>query len=198
MSKFDSLETTKLDADSTFLHPTHLPEVVHMDDPALDVMIDFKQIRPATIGPNEPIDDALNEMKLKGVHLLLVTNRNQNVLGLISTEDILGEIPILLTTQKRIPRADILVKMVMIPQKDIIALDIETLRNVKVGNIVNTLQTNNSHYALVVRQNEQEKTQFVRGLFSSSQISKQLHMAITNSITEADSVAELRERLPKD
>lgn len=194
MSKFDVLDTIKLNKKSTFLHPTDLPEVVHMDDPALDVMIDFKQSRPATIGANEPIDDALNEMKLKGVHLLLVIDRLENVLGLISTEDILGETPILLTTQRRIPRSDILVKMVMIPQNEIIALEIESLRNTKVGNIVHTLQANNSHYALVVRQHKQEKTQFVRGLFSSSQISKQLHMSINESISEAGSVAELRER----
>ena len=94
MAKYEPLKTIKLSADNTYLHLHKVLELVHLDDPAFAVMTDFTQTSPRTIGPDEPMDNALNEMKIHGVHLLLVQDDHDKVIGIIASEDILGERPI--------------------------------------------------------------------------------------------------------
>ena len=171
-------------------------ELVHMDDPALIVMTDFGQFIAHTTKPTETIDNALNEMKISGVHMLLVQDEKKQVVGIVSTEDLLGEKPIKLMQENRIERRDINVNMLMAPTKNIIAFNIEDIQQARVGNIVNTMKTRRQHYALVIRFSE-EGDPFVRGLFSTSQISKQLHKDIANMIFKADSVSELKKRSNK-
>lgn len=177
MPKYETLPTIPFKR-SPVAHPVELPEIVHLDDPALAVLIDFKLTKPPIVSPELPIDNALNEMKISGVHLMLVTNEDKNVIGLIGTEDILGEKPIKLIQERRINRHEILVKMVMTNESDIVAFDFETLRYARVGNVIKTLKELHQHYALVIKFNSENKL-IVRGLFSTSQISKQLHMDIT-------------------
>jgi CBS domain-containing protein len=172
MPKYEILTTMAFTA-STYAHPTELPEVVHWNDPALSVMIDFTQNKPPLISPETPIVEVLEEMKVHGVHVMLVVDQEEEVIGLISAEDILGEKPIQLIEERGLARDEILVAMVMLPETHITAFDIETLRHAKVGNVVNTLRELHQHYALVLK-NEYGHW-IVRGLFSSSQISKQLH-----------------------
>ena len=64
--------------------------------------------------------------------------------------------------------------------------------------MINTLKTVKQHYALVVETKKTEPKYWVRGLFSLSQISKQLHMNLANSMTQADTVAELHKRHGRD
>lgn len=193
MAIYEPLATTPLAADNQLMHSSTLPELVHLDDPALDVMIDFKKIKPFTVGLQESIDHALNEMKVSGTHVLLVTNNQSQILGIISTEDILGERPIKAMQERHITRAHVLVRMVMTPQDKVATLEFESLRHAKVAHIIHTLKALRQHYLLVIQPGSEHK-QKVRGIFSSSEISRQLHMDISNSLGEAHSLAELKKR----
>lgn len=197
MIKYELLPTMSLQKTGVKLRSQVLPELVHLEDPAFSVMTDFSLSTPISIGPEESMDEALNEMKVKGVHLLLVVNNNKDIVGLISSEDILGEKPIKIIQENRISRSQILVKMVMVPINKTAAFDIETVQHARVGNIVQTLQSLSTHYALVVQTNENNGEQIIRGLFNTSQISKQLHTNIANSISKAQSVSELQKRKGK-
>lgn len=178
MVKYEELPTFTLEPEKTRLYTDILPEVVHMEDPALSVMMDFTQSPPKTIDEGLSIDEALNTMKRYGVHLLFVVNNSDQPIGIITSEDILGERPIKIQQEGRTPRSKILVKMLMEKLKTIPALDIETINSFKVGNIVNTLRSLHSHYAIVVKSNGAEKT--IRGIFTTSQISQQLHQPISS------------------
>ncbi len=193
MTKFEILPTIPFKK-AHVAHPLTPPEVVHLEDPALSVMTDFRQTKPPVTTPDTPIDDALNEMKISGVHLMLVIDDTENVIGLISSEDILGEKPIKLIQERRISRDNILVKMVMIPAEALVAFDIETLKIARVGSIINTLKESRLQHALVVRCESSDHKSLVRGLISMSQISKQLHMDVRNSIRQAETIAELQKR----
>ncbi len=194
MVNYEDLPTLSLSPEQTMLRTDALPEVIHLDDPALAVMLDFNQAPPDTINLDDPIDDALSEMKVHGVHLLFVTNAKDQMNGLIASEDILGELPIKITQERRIPRSKILTKMIMVPLKDIIAFSMDTVEHAKVGNIVKTLKSNGRHYALVIRKNDGNDQQIVRGIFTTSHISRQLHMDIAGSIAKAQSLSELQKR----
>lgn len=192
MPKYEILPTTSFSV-SPVMQPMDLPEVVHMEDPALMVMIDFKLSKPPLIDPNTSIDDALDEMKISEVHQLLVADEDNNIIGIVGSEDIVGEKPIKLIQERRINRGEIMVKMIMTRAEEILAFNIEDLKHARVGNVVNTLKERRQHYALVIKIDDQGKF-LVRGLFSTSQISKQLHMNIANGISGAATIAELQKR----
>lgn len=191
MAKYELLTTIDCSTQPIGLYLNSSAELVHMDDPATMVMTDYYQTRLRTIDVHDSMDDALNEMKATGVHLLLVTD-DDHVVGVVGSEDLLGEKPIQLIQERRIPRAKVLVKMIMEKIDSIVALDINDVEQAKVGNIVNTLQALKQHYALVLKTDGVRP--ILRGLFTTSQIGKKLHMDIANSIGQAGSVSELQKR----
>ena len=58
------------------------------------VMTDLRQITAATIGPDVTLAQATQTMISRGVRLLLVVNRDDDVLGVITARDTQGERPI--------------------------------------------------------------------------------------------------------
>ena len=194
MAKYEALKTITLSPQHSFLPSAHSHnQLVHMDDPALSVMCDFSITKPQTIQSDEPIDNALNEMKIHGVHLLLVKGNN-GIAGVIGSEDILGELPITLIQERRIKRSQVLVKMIMAPISNIVAFESKTLEHAKVGNIVTTLKSMQTHYALVIHKNGDEEKKMLRGIFTTSQISHQLHQNIADFSTKAKTLSELQKR----
>lgn len=179
MAKYEALAAVKLTETQLQLRSHKLPELVHLDDPAVSVMLDYSRVTPQTIGPNVSMDDALHEMEMIGAHLLLVVDEDDQVIGILSAENILGERPIKLIQERRIDRASVRVKMVMVPIDKVIALDSDDIKYARVGNIVNTLSAEHQRYALVVQSKNGDQIK-LRGLFTSSQISKQLHRNVTN------------------
>jgi len=155
-------------------------------------MTDFTQTPPHTIGLEDPIDNALTAMKLHSVHLLFVLDDQDQIKGLVASEDILGELPIKIIQERRITRSKVLVKMIMRPIENIIAFDIDVINHAKVGNIINTLKAENRDYALVVKSNNTQ--QIIRGIFTTSDISHQLHKDISDSISTAETLSELQKR----
>lgn len=193
MAKYEILKTEKLSPAQACLQTKRELQLVHLHDCAFAVMVDFTQQTPRTIGPDEPMDNALDEMKVSGVHLLLVKDKNGNIVGVIGSEDILGELPIKIIQERRIKRSQVLVKMIMTPIDQIAAFNIDMLEHAKVGNIVVTLKSLRTHYALVTSSAENNQ-QLLRGIFTTSQISRQLHRDIADSIAKAQSVSELQKR----
>lgn len=192
MAKYEILKTVTLSSNHAYLRSEREPQLVRLDDPAYAVMTDFTQQHPHIISPEEPMDNALNEMKIHGVHLLLVV-KNDCVIGVISSEDILGELPITIIQERRIKRSQVLVKMIMTRIEKIVALNYNDIERAKVGNIVITLKSLRTHYALVTS-NEENDQQLLRGIFTTSHISRQLHKDIADSIAKAQSVSELQKR----
>ena len=179
----------------TFDRPAELPVLVHLDDPAVDVMTDFKQVRAVTVAPDVTIDDALEKMKKSGVRLLLVEDEAHRIVGLITATDIQGERPIKLAEDTRVPRSRILVGSIMTPQDRIDVLNMVSVRNAHVGHIIETLQRLERQHILVVRIDEASKQQTVCGLFSTSQIAKQLGRDLPAEVPPAHSLAEIQHEL---
>ncbi len=196
---YQSLPTTHLWVDASYIHPHTLPEIVHENDPASSVMMDFHYTNPLTTILDMPIDSALMEMKACQVSVLLVINAEQKIVGLISSEEILGEKPVKLMREGRLKRTDILVRMVMTPQAEILVVDMEDLRLAKVGNIVQTLQETKCHHMLAVKKLDKGGAkQIVQGLFCLSQINKQMGFDVSGDMTAAHSLAELQHDLQRD
>lgn len=181
------LPVTRLQPGATFYQPTqYLPPRVGLDNPAVDVMTDFKRVSVVVVEPTATLDDASNRMILRKVRLLVVVDDNNSVLGLITATDILSERPMQIVQERGMRRNEILVRDVMTPQDKLEVLNMDDVLHARVGHIVSTLKKAGRQHALVVDNNGEEDapglygvksagpTQTVRGLFSTSQIARQL------------------------
>lgn len=180
MAKYEVLPTTEILPNGTMLHAQHLPELVHLDDPAIEVMTDFTLSPALTILPTDTMDHAIREMEILGVHLLLVINEEGHFQGILSSEDVWGEKPIKMIQERRIHRDQVLVRTIMVPYSEITAFDFDLIKSAKVGHIVKTLSEHKQHYALAVSPCTETQVQLIRGIFTASQISKQLHIDIAD------------------
>lgn len=188
---YATLSRVHLKPGAGFARPPQPPRLVHLDDPALAVLTDFQIVHAVTTGPEVSIDEALEVMKTRGVRLLLVTGVNNAILGLITAKDIQGEKPIKIAQASRIPHSAIRVDAVMTPQSAIEVLNMLSVRNAQVGHIVATLRLLARQHALVVEVDPETKAQTVRGIFSTSQISKQLEVHAAEMVARDSSLAEI-------
>ena len=178
-------ETVTLSANLPLEHPDELPELVHLNDPAMLVLTDFNRVQPATIRGDKSIEHALCKMQSLNVRLLIVVDQNKNMVGLISAYQILGSDPVRLERVNKLDHKHVTVRMLMQPATRIRALEIHHLRDARVGHIVATLHDLEQIYLLVVDNG------VISGLFSASQISKQLGRDIMDLEEPAHSLAEL-------
>lgn len=195
MAHYEILNQIENRPENIYLRKNYLPELVHLDDPAISVMRDFHQSRPNLTSAHVSMDEALNEMKVTGCHMLMVIDDENRLLGLLSTEDILGEKPIQIMTKSRLERSKITAKMIMTPLKDVELFSFKSIQRARVGNIVVTMKARHTHYALVIENPADSDEPVIRGLLNTSQISKQLHSEVASKIAKAQSVSELQDRL---
>jgi CBS-domain-containing membrane protein len=157
-----------------------VPERVSLEDPAQHVMTDLRSVTAVIILSGDSLDEAHRRMIQRGVRLLLVVDQNRQVVGLITATDLLGEKPVQLITQRGVRREELLVRDVMTPQGTLEVLDLAEVRGAKVGHIVATLKRAGRQHAVVVEHDDRGR-QTVRGLFSATQIARQLGVAIPTS-----------------
>lgn len=176
--EYAPLTSRYLKPKTRFAQPTqHLPQRVKLDDPAVQVMTDLKQITAVTIDPESSIENANRVMIRRGVRLLLVVDVNNFLMGIITATDILGEKPIRLTQLRGITRGEIRVRDIMTPHENLEVLAIEDVRAAKVGHIVATLKHVGRQHAAVVDVDD-DGNEILRGLFSATQIARQLGEAV--------------------
>jgi len=180
-----------LQAGVSFRRPPSPHGWVRLDDPALSVLTDFHVVPPRTVRPDVPIDTALQQMKRQKVRLLLVIDATDEIIGVVTAKDIQGEKPIKLIENTRVARSSLVVRDIMTPQAQMSVLNMISVQDAKVGHIVATLQQLERQHTLVVEVDESTGRQCVRGIFSMSQIQKQMHRRDLEEIPPAHSLAEI-------
>ncbi len=166
---------------------------VTKDSPAMQVMTDLEKVTAVTTGPDVNIDTANQQMITSKVRLLLVTDEQHRVIGLITATDILGERPMKHLQQRGGKHADILVRHIMTPWERLDALDLRDVANASVGDIIATLTDVGRQHALVIA-TAPDGGQSIRGIFSSTRISRQLGEPIEIS-DKANTFAEIEATL---
>ncbi|WP_018077625.1 CBS domain-containing protein [Thiobacillus denitrificans] len=170
---FTRLPTSNLDKTAGLLRPACvLPERVGMDNPALDVMTDFRRLTAFIATPGDTIKQAEERMIRRKVRLLIVMDRQDRVAGLITSTDIHGEKPLQVLQSRGLRRDEVLVADIMTPVDRLEAVDFDDLSHARVGHVLETLKARGRQHALVIE--NANGLQMVRGLLSLSQLCKQL------------------------
>jgi CBS domain-containing protein len=157
------------------LEPDNEPWQVELKDPAVSVMTDFRVRAVFKIEPDETIDHALNKMKVAGLRMAFVKEKNSGkLLGAISSYDIMGEKPMRYLqsvgfSDRSITHKDILVRDIMEHAKDWEVVDMREVEKANVQNILEALQKNGRTHIPVI-ETLAGKEPHLRGLFSSAQI----------------------------
>jgi CBS domain-containing protein len=174
MSQYRVLDPGTLDSGTCFQRPhQNLPDHVTLDSPAMDIMTDLSRVTAEKVSPNAPVDDAEEQMIASGIRLLFVTNQLQQVIGIVTSKDLSGERILRFTKDTQSARKDVIVRDIMTPQHQIEILEMGDVATARVGDVVATLKRMGRQHALVIDR-DASAHQTIRGLLSTTQISRQL------------------------
>lgn len=191
------LQNYPLKSGAAFARPVQsLPERVKLSDPAMDVMTDTSKVSVISIRANRSMQRANEKMIRYGVRMLLVLDENEQIAGLITATDVLGEKPVRFLKNMGGTNADILVRDIMTAQPDLEVMKCDDVQRAKVGQIVATLKKSNRQHALVVTEGPDGK-QTICGLFSITQIARQLGAQV-QSFELARTFAEIEAVIAKN
>lgn len=179
-----------------YAQPTQLTlDRVQMDSPAADAMTDLTRVAAVIVLAGDTVDEAHRRMIQRGVRLLLAVDQDRKVLGVITANDVAGERPVQIAVQQGLHRDEVLVRNVMTPCTSLQVLSMEQVRGAKVGHIVATLELAGRQHTLVVDRSEKGDIR-LRGIFSTTQIFRQLDMTIQTSVP-ASTFAEIEAELSR-
>jgi len=178
-SKIQQGVSLKADADRS---------IVSRTSPATEIMTDLQHAMAYTISPTASITDADNKMILCGVRLLFVTDSNNELTGLITSTDILGERSLNYLREHGGDRNDIIVQEIMTHREEIEAISYPEVVRASVGDIVATLHDAGRQHVLVVDNDS------VRGMFSATDVARRIGESV-HVETRARTFAELEAAL---
>lgn len=190
IKEYTPLQSSPLKSGSSFARPVQVfPERVKLSDPATSVMTDLSKISVVSVRAKTSMDKANAKMIRYGVRMLLVLDDNEQLAGLLTASDVLGEKPMRFLQNMGGTHADIMVRDIMSTQRELEVLDIDDVQHAKVGDIVASLKKANRQHALVAAAGADGK-QTVCGLFSITQIARQLGAQV-HSFELARTIAEI-------
>jgi len=204
---YKPLPLRELGAHAGFRRPTQ-PQAarVGLESPALQVMTDLARVAPATIRPQAPLAGANQFMITRGVRLLLVVDDHEDVLGVVTATDLLGERPMLVATARRQRRDELAVADVMTGAEQVQVIALSEVEGARVGHVLETLRRGGRQHALVVDHDLLPPARplgppleraMVRGIFSLSQIARQLGVVLPAGGEVAHTFSEIEAALIK-
>ena len=197
IKEYSALQVTLLKVGSSFVRPVQtLPERVKLSDPATSVMTDLNRVSVVSVRAGTSMDKANAKMISYGVRMLLVLDDNEQLVGLLTATDVLGEKPMRFLQNMGGIHADITVRDIMTTQRELEVLKMEDVQNAKVGQIVASLKKFGRQHALVAIEGADGR-QLVCGLFSITQIARQLGAQI-QSFELARTFAEIEAVIARD
>jgi len=192
---FKPLELKRLNRRLDFHQPSVSSNQITMNHAATMVMTDLNHTTAVTVGAHDALSAANNHMIVNGVRMLLVTDEDKRVMGLITATDIMGEKPMHYVSQTGGNHSDLLVGDIMTPFDALEVLCWADVKNARVGDIAETLKRVGRQHAIVV-DGEMDK-QKICGIFSSSAIARATGEEVDTSSC-AGNFAELEHALMHD
>ncbi len=190
VNKYAPLNLVPISSHNNGVLDVNRPRIsVTAESPAIDVMTDLTRVKAATIDPEVPLPDATQNMIQRGVRSLFVVDDADTMLGLLCADQVLGEAPIKLAQKRGTRPTELTARDLMVAADRVEAVDMEDVRRSSVGHIAATLKRSGRHHLLVVEKDDSGKV-LVRGLFSATQLARQLGLSMPSG-TIAQTFAEI-------
>jgi len=174
-----ALPTFRLQSGAALPHAlTSQQAPVSLDSPALQVMTDLTQIRAATTRPETSLRQAEQVMIYQGVRMLFVVSEMPGVEGLITSTDLHGDQALRAAHERGLRYDDLCVADVMTPAAALEAVDFAATASATVGQVVATFKRHGRNHLIVVESLAPPSACRLRGVFSRSQLERQLGSAI--------------------
>jgi CBS domain-containing protein len=177
--EFKPLPLTTLKPATGYCRPYFFaPNPVKVGSSALEVMTDLRFVPAAVILDAVDVETATQKMIARGVRALLVIDASDDVVGVLTARDLMGErLPeVQRATGKHI--AEVKVHEIMTGHDKIEVLPLHEVLHAHVGDIVETLKHSGRQHALVVEDDELTGKSHIRGIFSATQIARQLGIVL--------------------
>lgn len=152
--------------------------MVGAESPALEAMTDFSRVEVVAIGARASLSEANAKMISRGVRLLMVTGADDQVEGLITARDLLGERPLQLALARGGKRDELSVIDLMCPRANIDTLYLNEVMNARVIDILNALKQQGRQHIMVEDVDQVTGLPRVRGIFSATQIGRLLGVPV--------------------
>lgn len=176
--------------------PAPQPLEKQLAEPALSAMTDLTRLPAASVPSDESIEAAHNRMLERRVRMLFVVNSTNHVVGLVTSNDLLGEKPMQVARKRDVRPNEIRVQDVMTYAEDVEAISASDLGGARVGDIVETLRSHGRQHALVVRRGS-DGTPEICGVFSSADLSRKLGVPVV-PLAVSHSFAQIEETFAQD
>lgn len=188
------LTQTKAGPGAKYRLPTQAAAArVDADSPAIDVMTDLTRVAAVCIRSGATVHEAQRAMIAHGVRALFVLRDDGVVQGIVTATDVLGEKPVLLAQQRAVRHDEVPVREVMTRADLLEAMALEDVLRARVGDIVASLRRSGRQHTLVIDSAPDaasgERT--VRGIFSVTQIARQLGVVPHSTQSVARTFAEI-------
>lgn len=167
-----NLKLYNLESVDNIVYPENYEQVT-INSPAELIFTDFKYIKPLIIEDDTLAADALKLMAKAHVQMKIVVSVNGDFLGIVSSKE-LSEQNIMAEIARGVDREDLHVRDMMLPRDTLKALDHENIKNSTVNDVVNLLKNNGLSHCLVLDRQHHH----IRGVISSSDIARKLHLPI--------------------
>lgn len=172
-SVFKPLLLTLLAPGTGFSRPYfYTPNPVEINASAMEVMTDLRFVAAATSHNDMTVVAASQKMIARGVRLLLVVDANKDVVGLITARDLDGARVQAAVRTSGLSVNELKVADVMTSEVEVLRL--EAVLHARVGDILATLKDSGRQHALVADEDPFTQKTMIRGVFSASQIARQL------------------------
>ncbi len=185
----------KVKSGITCITPNPENVIVTENDPAITVMTDFTEVMPITIEANASLAAALQKMKAHGIRLLLVEDGKGHIIGVITAYDIQSEKPVQFSAENAISVNEIQIGMLMTALEKTPAFDFDFVSQALVRHVIQTMKELDRPHTLVI---ETKDGQRIRGIFSTSRISKLLGRPVYQPLQMAHSFAEIHHEIGSD
>lgn len=192
---FQPLRISRLLPHTGYARPHfYIQNPVKATSSALEVMTDLRFVPAATVWSDLDLDTATQKMIARGVRSLLVTDSHEHVVGIITSRDLLGDRPHAAMQARDIAFGEVRVSDVMTTDAHIETLHLDDVLHARVGDIVETLKHSGRQHALVVEDDSSTGKSTVRGIFSASQIARQLGVQ-TQTLALSDTFAGIEQAM---
>lgn len=194
MASFHAIEASVLAGRTRLItQPESRPLERMLDEPALSAMTDLTRVPAACVAADELVDDAHARMFERRVRMLFVVDHEGFLVGLLTSNDILGEKPMQIVLERNVRHDEIRVQDIMTPAEAVEALGFDEVARSRVGDIVETMRAHARQHALVMRRGDDD-TPEVCGVFSAADLSRRLGIEVV-PMKLARTFAEIEESL---